>query len=147
MQRDGRVRMGGGSGLLLLALLTPETFSKLRAKPLHPHTPQQSPACKLARESSTFQVWKQEKLWFFFFLVACWRKPPPASFSFCAGPACDVSSWRYKQVNNEGQIPLQNKGLDFSLVHLEFDGWLFSRWMTALLPRGGTGLREKEPLL
>lgn len=30
-------------------------------------------------------------------------------------------------MNNEGQIPLQNKGLDFSLVHLEFDGWLFSR--------------------
>lgn len=120
MQRDGRVRMGGGSGLLLLALLTPETFSKLRAKPLHPHTPQQSPACKLAHES-------RKNFDFFFFLVACWRKPPPASFSFCAGPACDVSSWRYKQVNNEGQIPLQNKGLDFSLVHLEFDGWLFSR--------------------
>lgn len=127
MQRDGRVRMCGGSGLLLLALLTPETFSKLRAKPLHPHTPQQSPACKLDMKAAHFRSESRKNFdFFFFFLVACWRKPPPASFSFCAGPACDVSSWRYKQVNNEGQIPLQTKGLDFSLVHLEFDGWLFS---------------------
>lgn len=49
---------------------------------------------------------------------------------FYTGHACDVPSWRHKQVkvDNEGKIPLHTKELDFSLlVYLEFDGCLFSR--------------------
>lgn len=83
-------------------------------KPLHPHIPQQSPASKLARESSTFQAWKQEALWFFFWLpVGGSHLVFPFGDCFYTGPACDVPSWRHKQVkvNNEGKTGFQTKGL------------------------------------